>query len=228
MKKLIFPAIAITTLIACANTSMPDGKETSKPLSAEYISTGDTIINFENDAEDKVPNEFTQTATGKPQTLNWKIVNDNGNKVAAQFAKNEGDYYNLLVLAKPGYQNFTMTVKIKAIAGDEDQGGGLAWRYIDNNNYYIARCNPLENTFNFYRIVNGNRKQLKSVGSEIKSGEWFTMTIEMNDIKISCSLNGNKLIETDDDTFAKAGRIALWTKSDAQTYFDDMTILAFK
>jgi hypothetical protein len=227
MKKIILAAIAATAVIACANVSSPDANETLQPVSAEYISS-DTTINFENDAEGKVPNGFTQTATGKQQTLNWQIVNDGGNKVAAQQAKNGGDYYNLLVLDNPGFENFTMSVKIKAVAGNEDQGGGLIWRYIDNNNYYVARYNPLESNFRLYHVVNGNRRQLKSIGSTVKSREWFTMSIEMNGNKISCSLNGKKLIETSDDTFKKGGKVGLWSKADAQTYFDDLTVQSLK
>jgi hypothetical protein len=33
---------------------------------------------------------------------------------------------------------------MKAVAGKEDQGGGLVWRAMDSNNYYVARYNPLE------------------------------------------------------------------------------------
>jgi hypothetical protein len=73
--------------------------------------------------------------------------------------------------------------------------------------------------------VNGNRKQLKSVKTDIGTpGEWFTMTIEMNGNKISCSLNGNKMIEATDDTYTKAGRVGLWSKADAQSYFDDLSV----
>ncbi len=229
MKKILFPAVTFVSLIVCANTPSNDGNTTSTPLAAESISNNDTIINFENCEIDKLPNGFTQSATGKQQTLNWKVVNDNGNKVVAQLAKNKGEYFNLLVLDKPGYENFTMLVKIKAVAGKEDRGGGLVWRYIDNNNYYIARCNPLEKNFRFYRVVNGNRKQLKSVNTNIgTSDEWFTMTIEMNGNKISCSLNGNKMIEATDDTYTKAGRVGLWSKADAQSYFDDLTVQSIK
>ncbi len=224
MKKITITAIAIMALIACANASSSYCDETSKSMLAEYIFLGDTTINFENNVVDKLPKGFTQTATGETQTLNWKIVNDNGNKVVEQVAKNEGDYYNLLVLDKPSYQNFRMSVKIKAVAGEEDQGGGLVWRYIDNRNYYIARYNPLENNFRFYRVINGNRKQLNTVDCSIKTGEWFTMQIEMNGNKISCFLNGKKLIEASDDTFSKAGQVGLWTKADSRSFFDDLTI----
>lgn len=228
MKTIIIPAIAVLTLIACANTSSPNNKTTSTSLSAEYISIGDTTINFENDEVGKTPKGFIPSYTGQPQQLNWKIINDNGNKVVAQSAKNEGDYYNLLILDNKTYGNFKMAVRIKAVAGDEDEGGGLVWRLTDNNNYYIARLNPLENNFRFYKVANGNRKQLESVNVEIKSGEWFTMSIEMNGNKIICSINGETKIETVDDTYKNGGEIGLWSKADAQSYFDDLIIHPLK
>ena len=154
-------------------------------------------------------------------------MNDNWNKVVAQSAKYEGDYFNMLVLDKPAYRDFKLTVRIKAVTGEEDQGGGLVWRYIDNNNYYIARCNPLENNFRFYRVVNGNRKQLKSVDCSIKKGEWFTMSIEMTGNMISCSLNSIKMIETTDDAFISPGNIGLWTKADGISYFDDFEVIKY-
>ena len=221
-RKLFVSAIASAVLLVYSSSYMTYGKTA---FLDEYVAGKDTTINFEKGVIDKLPNGFTQTATGKLQKLDWEVVNDNGNKVVAQSAKNEGDYYNLLVLDKPSYQNFKLTLKIKAVAGEEDQGGGLVWRYVDNNNYYIARCNPIENNFRFYRVVNGNRKQLKSVDCRIKTGEWFTMTIEMKGNKISCSLNGNKMIDATDDTFKSPGNIGLWTKADAVTYFDDLNIL---
>jgi len=220
-RKLFVYAISTAVLFVCSINSMTFGRTSFR---GENIAAKDTFNNFEKSNVDKLPYGFTQTATGKLQNLNWKIINDNGNKVAAQLAKNEGDYYNLLVLDKLTYQDFTFTVKLKAVGGEEDQGGGLIWRYVDNNNYYIARCNPLEHNLRFYRVVNGNRKQLISVECDIKTGMWFTMTIEMKGNKISCSLNGTRMIETTDDTFKSSGYIGFWTKADAVTYFDDLTI----
>ena len=228
MKTTLISFIMLTALAACSGTSEPDSQKTSVPLTVEQVSKRDTIINFETMEAGKPASGFTPTFTGKKQTLNWQVVSDAGNKVVAQVAKNEGEYFNLLVLDNPAYQNFSLSVKIKAIAGEEDGGGGLVWRYVDNNNYYIARYNPLEKNFRLYRVVNGNRKQLKSVDSNIGSGEWFTMSIIMNGNKITCTLNGAKLIETTDDTFTKAGRVGLWTKADAQSYFDDLTISPIK
>ncbi|MBK7808852.1 MAG: DUF1080 domain-containing protein [Saprospiraceae bacterium] len=223
MKTQTIITLALLAITACSSTSK-ENKMTQKNMPYEYIGKSDTLFNFENDKEGQVPAGFSTAVTGNSKSTKWSVVNDNGNKAVAQEAINEGSCYNLLVLNKIGYKDFSATVKIKAISGEEDQGGGLVWRYIDKDNYYIARYNPLENNFRLYRVVDGSRKQLESVDSDIKQGEWFTMTIEMKGNKIICSLNGKKLIETTDDTFKSAGLIGLWTKADAITYFDDLKI----
>jgi hypothetical protein len=222
MKTLVITIAVLMGLASCSNVS---SKNSQVVTEVSYIQTGnDTIINFENETVGKLPSGFVADATNKAKSIKWNIVNENGNNVVAQQSINSGSCYNLLVLDKISCQDFTASVRIKAISGEEDLGGGLVWRYIDKNNYYIARYNPLENNLRFYCVVNGSRKQLQSVDSDIKSGEWFTMTIEMKGNKITCSLNGIKLIETTDDTFKNAGNIGFWTKADAVTYFDDLKI----
>jgi hypothetical protein len=42
--------------------------------------------------------------------------------------------------------------------------------------------------------------------------------------KISCYLDGQKHLEVEDATFQGAGKIGLWSKADAQSYFDDLTV----
>lgn len=213
----------VYTLLACSNSS----PKVSIVIDEKDIQKKDTAISFENEAEMSIPKGFKVSNTCAKEAK-WNIISDAGNKVVAQQAKNESDCFNILALDNLFYKNFTLTVKMKAVAGEEDQGGGLVWRFIDNSNYYIARCNPLENNFRFYKVMNGSRKQLKSVDCSIKSGEWFTMSITMNGNNITCSLNGTKVIETSDDTYPNAGKVGLWTKSDAQSYFDDITIQPIK
>lgn len=214
---------ALLSIAACSSVNKED-KITRKVIPYEYTGANDTLINFENEKEGQMPVGFSTASTGKSTNVKWSVVNDNGNKVVAQQASNSGSCYNLLVLDKIGYESFSASVKIKAVSGEEDQGGGLVWRYADKDNYYIARHNPLENNFRLYRVVEGSRKQLKSVDSDIKQGEWFTLSVEMNGSRITCSLNGKKLVEETDDTFKSAGLIGFWTKADAVTWFDDLTI----
>jgi 3',5'-cyclic AMP phosphodiesterase CpdA len=228
MKTIFTPFVIVGCLLACGSNSSGNSGKVTEIFPDVRISKTDTVVDFENGEVGKMAAGFKAACTGEQQNLDWKIVNDNGKKVIAQLASNDGDYYNLLVLENPGFDNFKMTAKIKAVSGNEDQGGGLMWRYIDNNNYYLARYNPLENNFRLYRVVKGNRKQLKSESADLGSGTWFTITVEMTGNKISCALNGNKMIETTDDTFSKPGRIGFWTKADAVTYFDDLVISPWK
>ena len=48
----------------------------------------------------------------------------------------------------------------------------------------------------------------------------------MTGSKIDCYLDDEKLLEAVDATFAEAGMIGLWTKADAQSYFDDLIVEA--
>jgi hypothetical protein len=41
---------------------------------------------------------------------------------------------------------------------------------------------------------------------------------------IECYLDGQKLLDVKDDTFKEAGKVGLWSKSDAQTHFDSFAV----
>ena len=100
-------------------------------------------------------------------------------------------------------------------------------RYQDNNNYYIARMNPLEDNFRVYKVVAGKRMQLQTREDlKVKAGEWRKLKIEMDGDHIQCYLDGEKYLDARDNTFPDAGKVGLWTKADAQTYFDELKISA--
>ena len=126
---------------------------------------------------------------------------------------------------EPAVKDVEVTVEFKAMAGKKDQGGGIIWRYQDANNYYLARMNPLEDNYRFYKVVAGKRTQL--AGEEdikVPAKEWHTLKIKMAGEKVECYLDGKKEIEATDATFTKAGQVGLWTKADAQTYFDGFQV----
>lgn len=182
----------------------------------------DAAFNFDNEVAGQLPTDW------RAATSTWMIASDGTNKAMKQTAKNEGDRFNICVQNKLKYQNFEMEVRIKALEGEEDQGGGLVWRYIDAKNYYIARANPLENNYRVYKVVNGNRKQIQSADVKMKTGEWFTLKVVMNGSKIDCYYNGDKLLSLTDDSYKNAGSVGFWSKADAVSLFDDLKIKAVK
>ena len=140
-------------------------------------------------------------------------------------AESPNRFFNLCVVNDSSYKDVEMSVAFKALKGKNDQGGGLVWRYQDHDNYYIARMNPLEDNYRVYKVVAGKRIQMATKeGLKIPVGEWHTLQIKMTGQQIECSLDGKKLLEAKDDTFTKAGKIGLWTKSDAQTEFDNLAV----
>ena len=157
----------------------------------------------------------------------WEVLDGNGNKVLAQTSKeNFGYHFDVIVNEQLSYNDLEFTLKFKGVEGHEDQGGGPVWRYQDANNYYVARANPLENNYRVYKVLDGNRKILKSIDIDVMTGQWYIVKIIMKGNNIECYLNGELQLSTTDNTFTNAGKIGLWTKADAVTYFDDLQITA--
>jgi hypothetical protein len=163
-------------------------------------------------------------STGTP--ANWAVIEggaEEGNPraIAITETANRGRTYNLLIATGTKLKDLEIEVKVKAMTGAEDQGGGPIWRAIDADNYYIARWNPLENNFRIYFVKNGKRVQLASADIEADPKKWHEIEIEHVGNHIIAEFDDKKILELDDDTFGSAGMVGLWTKADAATAFDD-------
>ncbi|MGH8674396.1 MAG: family 16 glycoside hydrolase [Burkholderiales bacterium] len=181
---------------------------------------------FEGATVGSVPNGWTVAKTGVGEGSVWAAVEDKtapkGPKVLAQTAESPGPMFNLCVANDTSFKDVEVTVAFKAVKGKKDQGGGIVWRYADANNYYVARFNPLEDNYRLYHVVDGKRTQFGGKEQlKAKAGEWHTLAVRMFGDKITLSLNGKVEIEAKDTTITNAGKVGLWTKADAQTYFDD-------
>lgn len=191
-------------------------------------------ISFSKDQLDKLPGGWKSDHTGKNGGGVWKVVADGTAPskkgfVLSQTGESPGPVFNLCIADNTRYRDMEVTVAFKANQGKRDQGGGVVWRYVDSNNYYIARYNPLEGNFRLYKVVDGKRMELASAGDiKIPAGEWHTLTIKMIGDQVECSLNGKKHLVFEDATFQQAGKVGLWTKADAQTSFDQFIIADLK
>jgi Domain of Unknown Function (DUF1080) len=201
--------------------------------------TGDakmtTRFDFQDATVGKLPADWTATQTGKGEGSVWKVVvaagAPKGKKALAQTAANApGGLFNLCIADKSKFGDLDMSVAFKAIAGEKDQGGGPVWRFKDAKNYYVARMNPLEDNFRLYKVVDGKRIQLATTKDDVKADpkKWHTIRVVHVGDRIECYFNGKKLLEAKDDSFKEAGKIGLWTKADAQTYFNDLAVVEAK
>lgn len=190
------------------------------------------LLRWTKDELGKLPAGWKAEQTGEGHGSVWKIVADDSapsksGLVLAQTAKGPARLFNLCVADEGRYQDVEIQVAFKAVRGKEDQGGGIVWRYQDANNYYVARMNPLESNYRAYKVVSGKRTQLATKEDlKIPAGEWHVLKIKQSGEHIECWLDGNKHLDAKDKTFPKAGKIGLWTKADAQTYFDAPRVTA--
>lgn len=173
---------------------------------------------FEHDEPGKGPSGF-QAEAGR-----WVVERGGGGHSLAQRAANPDDVYNLTLIDGTAYRDVELVVRVKADRGEVDRGGGLIWRARDPKNYYLARWNPLEDNYRVYKVVDGKRTQLRSAKVAAGDGDhgWHTLRVRMVGDRIECDFDGRRELEARDPTFADAGRIGLWSKSDAQSLFDDL------
>lgn len=190
------------------------------PLSAVslFAAVGSRVWTFEDETPGKAPRGF-RAVEGT-----WEVVSlDGQGKAVEQRASNPDKVFNVLLAEGTKIKNLDLSVRLKAIAGVEDQGGGLVWRARDGKNYYIARFNPLEDNFRVYKVVDGVRTQFQNADVKNTPG-WHELRVLMNGDHITCSLDGKALLDVHDSTFTDAGMVGLWSKSDARSQFDDLTV----
>jgi Domain of Unknown Function (DUF1080) len=187
--------------------------------------------NFDSDATGKLPAHFHSALTGRGAEPQWVVQPDasapSKPNVLAQTSADKTDYRFPLAIADDGaFRDLDLDVRFKAVSGGVDRAAGLVFRFKDANNYYVVRANALENNYNLYRVVDGRRSEITGARVKVASDEWHQLRVEAIGNKITCYYDGDKKIETTDDTFKDAGKIGLWTKADSVTYFDDLRVAA--
>ena len=167
--------------------------------------------------------DFEKTSLNQWHTYGtWKITQDKKEKTLSLQERSQGNF-NLCYTKEIPFLNGALTVKFKANSGHIDQGGGLMWRVQDNDNYYVARFNPLEDNFRFYIVHEGYRSEFSSANVKLTSG-WHTMKIVQKGDTFKGYIDGKQHLEYKDAQLKKAGGVGVWTKADAQTSFDDLKI----
>ena len=200
-------------------------------------STKDTTFNFSSYGLDMIPSGWSQYFTGKGKGTEWKIVDDEGNKVLAQLSEDNPNYhFNEIVYDGFEIKNVELVVRLKGVNGKKDQGGGFVWRFTDADNYYVVRANPLEDNVVLYKVKNGKRTDLalidkgRTYGVDVDplGNGWNTLKLTVKDDLFTVFLNDKEIFRVSDKTFVDAGKVGLWTKADAVTYFDDFQVKFIK
>ena len=191
---------------------------------------GGGMMDFEGVPSGGMPAGWRIEETNTKDTpATWRVITDagapsGGRVFALTETVNTNGTYNLATAEGGDYGDLDLTVKVLAVSGEEDQGGGPIWRCRDADNYYVCRINPLEDNYRVYKVIGGKRKQLGSARVELSAGKWYALSVRMKGSTITCDLDGEPVLEAEDGDLPHAGMIGLWTKADAVTSFDDLEV----
>ena len=186
-------------------------------------------LDFEDTPAGSLPRGFTIGLTGSGAPPAWRVVEDPsapaGSKVLAQTSADRTDYrfpLAMLDVAQPA--DVDVSVMFKPVAGEVDRAAGIAVRLKDASNYYVVRANALEDNVRLYRVIGGQRIQFAGTSAKVPAGVWQELRLRVQAARFEVSLAGRSLYVASDTSIAGGGRVALWTKADSVTYFDDLLI----
>jgi hypothetical protein len=212
---LVLKAALAASVPACVGSS----------ASAE---TGASMIAIDQMKRGSAPAGFTFARTGRGEDGQWSVVEDDtasAGQAIEQVSTDRTDYrFPLAILDSFSAADLEVEIRFKAVGGRIDQATGIAVRLLDPDNYYVARANAMEDNVRFYRVVNGRREQLDGADLKVTANEWHTLGLRAEGERFTVSYDGNILFSVIDQTFGEAGGVALWTKADSVTRFDQLKI----
>jgi hypothetical protein len=211
---LVAAAIVTATITIC-------GAEAFSQSAATVIAIGKMDVG-------STPADFKFGRTGQGKPGQWTVASDQTSfegRVIEQSSADRTDYRFPLAIFDPIVaKNVDVSLKFKPVAGRVDQAGGIAVRVADADNYYVVRANALEDNVRFYRVVRGRREQIDGMNTKVAGNEWHSLGLKAQGDRFTVEFDGKTLFTTTDKTFAGAGKIALWTKADSVTRFDQIAI----
>lgn len=221
--------ILVVTLIAsCGRTWQ------APPVSdAPAVSGATRRITFDDLPGGRPPAGFLCAAPGPADAkpARWEIVGaadaPSGGQVLAQL---DGDDTNnrfpVALLSGATWRDVRVAVQAKAVDGGRDRSFGVVVRARDERNYYVARANTSgwgENV-RFYKFVDGKRSQLEEWEGDVARDSWHHLQVDARGDDFTVSLDGKAILHAHDATFPDAGMVGVWTKAEAVSWFDDLTI----
>jgi 3-keto-disaccharide hydrolase len=184
-------------------------------------------VNFDKDEPGKPPSGFSFVLTGEGRPGTWVVRREDpehGNVLVQTDTDTSNFRFPIAFYNEFMAANVTASMQFKPLSGKGDQAAGIVWRYRDKNNYYVTRCNALEDDCSIYRVIEGRRRPFQSKHTKVASNVWHTLVLEATDDRFVVKYDGTQVLDARDYTFKEAGKVGLWTKADSIIAFDNFTV----
>jgi hypothetical protein len=158
----------------------------------------------------------------------WALVRDPtaSNGVALQYfgapaAKDESP----LAIYKPAFlKNAEISLRLKPDERQSDRAAGVAVRLRSPQEYYLVQIDARREEIVFSRVKDGVSEEIAGVDADISPQGWHTLTVRVVDNEFTVFFDGQWAFTGFDKALSQPGSVALWTRGNSITRFDDITI----
>jgi hypothetical protein len=199
-------------------------------ISFAFIASTSRIVNFDSATLGKMPAGWTAEMTNHGAAPKWEVLRDGSAPtqpyVLAQVSNDPtGNRFPMAIFDELSTRDSDISVRMKPLGGHAEQTGGLVFRFLDKDNYYLARANALDHSVALFKVQHGQRMPLcAGVHHDIPLNDWSILKVSVRGNRFQVYINHRRVLQTSDDTFSQSGRVGLWTMGDSVTYFDDFRV----
>jgi hypothetical protein len=144
--------------------------------------------------------------------------------VLQQMGRESGTFPHIVATSRGTFGDAEVSLKIRPVSGAKAWGGGLAFRYVDTGNYYVARVDGVEQKVELLEYDNGDRPtHEETYERNFTQGEWVTLKVTSKGDEMKVEVDGTAAFTVLDVTL-RVGHVGLWVQDDSVTQFDDLTV----
>jgi hypothetical protein len=194
------------------------------------VAASSRVIDFDGLPVGAMPPGWSVAMTTPGAPAKWEVLKDQTAPtqpyVLAQVSNGPaGNRFPLAILEGVQFRDGDVSVRIKPVAGGEDNGGGLVWRYRDERNHYLLRANAADKTVAVFRVQNGQRTAVVAPAKyEFQPNGWSILKVSARGNRFQVYVDHRRILEGNDATFTGAGRVGLCTVAESVMYFDDFRV----
>src|SRR6516225_12313500 len=175
------------------------------------------------------PEDFDFGITGQGQPGEWSVVRDvtaiDGVAIEQSNTDPMENRFPFAIYKPLSLKNLAASIHLKLIKGTM-QTAGIAFRFVNSDNYYVVSANALEERIDLLRVLGGKMERIGGTEADVALNHWHKFGVVAEADQFTVSLDDAWLFTVWDRTFLTEGRVGLWTEEDNVTRFDQFKIKA--
>ena len=198
-------------------------------VASAFAVDGEVSVGLEGNRIGVPPEDFDFEITGEGQPGQWSVVRDvtaiHGVAIEQSNTDPTENRFPLAIYKPLSLKNLAASIRLKLISGTI-QTAGLAFRFVNADNYYVVSASALEERIDLFRVFGGKMQRIGGAEADAALNHWHKLGLVAQGDHFTVSLDNAWLFTAWDRTFLTDGRIGLWTEEDNVTRFDQFEIKA--